>query len=407
MSPGHEIDYEALIDRAIRDFYPVKRLWAAGARLVCWILLEAAILSLAVWVRGFDNLQTLFHDTGQLVAAGLFISASIATASLALKSAIPGRGPTWPQLAITITLVAVAFAFQPAGRPFNAFVEAAPILILNLFGLAALPWLSLFWAVRRGVPMQPEVAGGAVGLAAFCFALVLCQIIGQPVRPPISAVALVLTFVALTALSALAGRFWLNWIARWQQQRVAAEVSTRKWGAFNAESVFPLALGSSIVGLLFVLNGASPRAMRIPDFDLAIESYEQALVDFHSNVPSTSMETMLTAYIEHGMPAYMWDFGPEGFKLVGGRWDPLPDGTPATYTWFRGTKGGVMCIFRQTDAFKPPLTARDEHHHFLFYRYRDFSLCLINVGGYGNFISVIAAPMPLDQFEHLVLAATL
>jgi hypothetical protein len=51
--------------------------------------------------------------------------------------------------------------------------------------------------------------------------------------------------------------------------------------------------------------------------------------------------------------------------------------------------------------------AREERRHLLFYRYRDFSFCLINVGGYGNFISVIAAPMPLKRFEHLVLAAIL
>ena len=66
-----------------------------------------------------------------------------------------------------------------------------------------------------------------------------------------------------------------------------------------------------------------------------------------------------------------------------------------------------MCLFRQTDAFNPPSLAHQEHHHLLFYRYRGFSFCLINVGGYGNFISVIAAPMPLKQLEHLVFAATL
>ena len=406
MLPEHEIDYEALINRSIKDFQPVKRLWPAGVRLVCWILLETAILSLAVWLRGYDSLRTLFHNHGQLVAAGLCISASIVTAFMALKSAIPGRELSWPQLAITIVVVAAAFGFELAGTPSNEIIEAAPPSILQLFGLAALPWLSLFLAVRRGVPLQPKVTGAAVGLAAFCFALALCQIISQPIRLPNSAIVLVLSCAAFIVLSALAGWFWLNWIACWQQKYVAAEISTNKWAALNAGTVFPLALGASIVALLFVLNPARHIA-RIPDFDLAIEGYERALVDFRPNIPSTSMETMLTAYVEHGMPAYMWDFGPEGFALVGGRWDPLPDGTPVTYTWFRGTKGGVMCMFRQTDAFNPPLLAHDEHHHLLFYRYRNFSLCLINVGGYGNFISVIAAPMPLKQFENLVLAATL
>ncbi len=105
------------------------------------------------------------------------------------------------------------------------------------------------------------------------------------------------------------------------------------------------------------------------------------------------------------MPAYMWDFGPEGFKLVGGRWQSLPDGTPVTYTWFHSVKGGVICMMRETDAFNPPPGAREEYHHLLFYQYRGFSLCLINIGGYGNFISVIAAPIPMRQFVALVLRA--
>jgi hypothetical protein len=407
MSPEHEIDYGALIDRSINDFEPVKRLWPAGLRLACWILLEAAILGPAVWLRGYANLPALLHDPGQLAAAGLFLSASIVAAFMALKSAIPGRAPSWPQLAITIAMVAGAFGFAWSGAPFAKLFAGAPTAMLRLFALGALPWLFLFWAVRRGVPTQPEVSGGTIGLAAFCFALALDQIIDQPgwianagLLPAVSCT------VAVTIVSALAGRWWLNWIARWQQP-VATEISNSIWAAFNVTSVFPLALAASIAALFFILISPGQHMARVPDFDLAIESYQHALADFRPNVPSASMETMLTAYVEHGMPAYMWDFGPEGFTLVGGRWAPLPDGTPATYTWFRGRKGGIMCMFRQTDAFNPPPLARDERHHLLFYRYRDFSLCLINVGGYGNFISVIAAPIPLKQFEHLVLAATL
>ena len=86
----------------------------------------------------------------------------------------------------------------------------------------------------------------------------------------------------------------------------------------------------------------------MPDFDLAIANYQQSLTDFHSNVPSISVETVLTAYIENGMPSYMWDFGPQGLQTrQGGRFEHLPDGSPVTYTWFRGTKAGVMCMFRQ------------------------------------------------------------
>jgi hypothetical protein len=67
------------------------------------------------------------------------------------------------------------------------------------------------------------------------------------------------------------------------------------------------------------------------------------------------------------MPSYMWDFGPAGFRLVGGRFDRLSDGTPVTYTWFRGRNGGVMCMLRSTNEFKPPSLAHEENRHLFFY----------------------------------------
>jgi hypothetical protein len=177
--------------------------------------------------------------------------------------------------------------------------------------------------------------------------------------------------------------------------------------SFSTRAAFPLAISFSILALVFALKGASETFARIPDFDLAIKNYERSLTEFRPNVPSSSIETVLTAYVENGMPAYMWDFGREGFKLVGGRLERLSDGTPLTYTWFRGAKGGVMCMFRQTDGFNPPSATHEEHHHLLFYEYRGFSVCLINVGGYGNFISVIVAAMPMERFVPLMLAAAL
>jgi hypothetical protein len=408
MSAGHEIDYRALFDRSIRDFQPARRLWPVGVRLLCWTLLEAAILAIAVSVRGPDNLRALLHNWGQLIVAGFFISSSIVAAFLALKSAIPARELTWQHLTIAFTILAAGFGLQQiTSRTDQALLQNAPLLMLQLCGFAALPWLSLFWAVRRAVPLQPEATGATVGLAAYCFAIGLYQILNQPVGVLTSGVLLAIPFSVAILLSALAGRFWLNWTARWQQERVSTGIPARKWSAVSGSAFFPLALGTSLVALALVLKGPWPPVERIPNFDLAIESYQRALATFHPNVPSSSIETMLTAYVEHGMPAYMWDFGAQGFKLVGGRWDLLPDGTPVTYTWFRGQQGGVICLFRQTDGFYPPQLAHEEHRRLLFYRYRDFSLCLINVGGYGNFISVIAAPMPLRQFERLVLAAAL
>ncbi len=409
MSQGHEIDYRALIDRSIKDFQPVKRLWPAGTRLAFWVLLETAILAIIAGFRGHDDLPGLIHNSGHVLATGLFIFASIPAAFLALRSAIPGREVAWSELLLLIAVVCatVAISFEPPASaiPFREFLHAGIISALQFFGLAALPWLALFWAVRRGVALQPAKTGALVGIAAFCFALATHGFISSGLPNPI--IWQLPSGILITAVSALAGTVWLNWIDCWQQERGAAEARTIKWTSFNAGTVFPLAISASIAALILVLKSPGDNFAPIPDFDLVIENYEQSLTGFRPNVPSGSIETMLTAYVEHGMPAYMWDFGPEGFKLVGGRWEPLPDGTPVTYTWFRGAKGGVICMFRQTDGFNPPSATHEEHRHLLFYKYRGFSVCLLNVGGYGDFISVIAAPMPMEHFVRLVIAAAL
>jgi negative regulator of sigma F NrsF-like protein len=408
MSPEDEIDYVALIDRSIKDFQPVKRLWPVGTRLTLWILLETAILALAAGFGGNDPAD-LTHDLGNLLAAGLLIFVSIVAAFLALRSAIPGREVTWSELLLLLAVLCLTFSinFEPlAGAiPSRESVRAGVVSTLQLLGLATPSWLALFWAVRRGVPLQPAKTGTLVGIAAFCFAIAANGFISSGLPRP--TMWLKLSGTLVTVVSAGAGAVWLNWIDRWQQDRDAAEAETIKWTPFNAGTVFPTAIIASIVALIFILKVTSENFAPIPDFDLAIENYERSLGGFRPNVPSSSIETVLTAYIEHGMPAYMWDFSPQGFKLVGGRWEHLPDGTPVTYTWFRGTKRGVICMFRQSYGFNPPSTIHEQHHHLLFYRYRGFSVCLSNVGGYGNFIGVIAAPMPMTQFVRLVLAAAL
>jgi hypothetical protein len=404
MSVGHNVDFERLIEGLITDFRPIRRLWPVGVRLACWLLFEAAILLLAVAIRGYGNLQALPHDQQRLIAIGLLLIASIAAAYLALKGAVPGRQVTWSQTGILIVLLVAAFGYTPGGR-VTEVPESLSIIIPQIFSLAALPWLCLFWAVRRGVPLQPEVTGAVIGVAAFCLAAALWQIADGSAPHPIAVLGLSCTGVIV--LSAIAGRRWLNWIALWHHEEAAAKRIQNRWEPFKLWPAFSLGLIASTAALILVVNSAGPPVGRVAEFDLAIESYQRAMQGFHPNVPSTSMETVLTAYVEHGMPAYMWDFGSQGFKLVGGRWASLPDGTPITYTWFRGTRGAVMCVFKQTEGFNPPSIAHDERHKLLFYRYRDFSFCLINVGGYGNFISVITAPMPLKRFEHLVLAAIL
>ena len=209
------------------------------------------------------------------------------------------------------------------------------------------------------MPSHPARTGGLVGLAAFCFALAEYQLL-----IPGAFQALLLQLLGggiITIVSAGAGAVWLDALRRWRTERQLPEAQDDGWVRLGARAVLPLACGVSIAALMLVLWNIQQSVLPIPDFDLAIEEYQQSLTGFHPNVPSGSVQAVLTAYIEHGMPSYMWDFGPQGFKLSGGRLEHLPDGTPVTYTWFGSAKGGVMCMFKQTDGFNPPSAAHEQH----------------------------------------------
>jgi hypothetical protein len=411
MSQGHEIDFKALIDRSIKDFQPVKKLWPAGLRLVLWVLLDIGILALVAVFRGSDNLGHLIDTSRELLGIAALFLTSIAAASMALRSAIPSHEITRSELILLISVVVAAFVINVTPSSgiltLREFLGDGATSTVRLLDLAALPWLALFWAVRRGVPTQPMATGALVGIAAFCFALATQHLALASNELPNPIAWQAFSGVVIVTASAYAGSHLLNWIYRWQMDAGAAEAPMARQTWFSSGAAFPLAAALGIAALIVVLQGPREDFVGVPDFDLAIMHYQQSLTAFHPNVPSHSIEAVLNAYVDHGMPVYMWDFGPQGFKLVGGRWEPLPDGTPATYTWFRGAKGGVMCMIRQTEGFNPPPAQHEEHHHLLFYRYKGFSVCLINVGGYGNDISVIVSPMAMRQFKHLVTGAVL
>lgn len=396
-----EIDYRVLIDRLIQDFRPVKRLWPIRIRLSLWILLEATIVAVATLLNGPSDATAVvyFHNYG-FDAAGFFL-VSIAAAWMALRNSIPGRETSATQLillAVGIIAAALIVQFEPLTQTLLSSDDFRSALGRQLT-FAALPWITLFWAARRAMPLRPRLTGGMIGMAASCFA-VAAELFSGPAYP-ITWELLIGTI--LTGLLVIAGAAWLDseWLWRKDGALSANRLAESAW--LGARVVFPVAAALAAGLLLLVLKAGTGADRPVPNFDLAIANYQQSLTNFHPNVPSGSLETVLTAYIERGMPSYMWDFGPQGFKLVGGRFEHLADGTPVTYTWFRAPKAGVMCMFRQTSGFEAPDTTHAERGHLLFYRYRGYSVCLINVGGYGDFVSVIVSPIPMRPFMRIVL----
>ena len=100
---------------------------------------------------------------------------------------------------------------EPArtGYPLGEFLQVGIGCALQTCVLAALPWIALWWAVKRGAPMRGAAAGALTGAAALLFAFALMRI-GCPIDEPLHLVTWhLLPALVLTALSALAGAAWL------------------------------------------------------------------------------------------------------------------------------------------------------------------------------------------------------
>jgi hypothetical protein len=403
MSEAHEFDYLAAIGRLAHDFRPIKRLWPVGFRLLCWILFDAAVAVL-VAILGGTSLAGVAR-VADFFSGAIFGVVGVGAAWLALRSAVPGREASLGELMLLLLAFGAAMVtalFESANFRFSAGFDGDLSSTWRWLGLATAPWLGLLCAAWRGVPVRPGRTGALLGLAAACIALVVDGLLFGDAASA-SATGVALFGVVIIVWSTAVGAIWLNPARRWKRYFRAWESPTLARFRVDTQWLLPVALAASVLIMTFSLRA---NFRPVPDFDLAIASYDRSLRDFHPNVPSASIDTVLTAYIENGMPAYMWDFGPEGFKLVGGRIERLPDGTPLAYTWFRGSHHGVMCLFRKVAVFIPPGATHQERDHMLFYRYKGFSVCMINVGSYGNFVSVIVAPMPMKDFIALVTTAT-
>jgi hypothetical protein len=430
MMESSEIRYDVLIDRVIGQLKPVKRLWPVSARLAVWMLLELGLLVAAVLLKRRPDLVEGLRDPQYLLELAIFASIGIIAAGLALRTAVPGRQVTSREV-ILIALAGLAGFLLMAREPMETgisltqFLSAGSISSLYMIALAAGPWLALFWAVRRGVPLYPQAAGGLIGVAAFSCALVASRMI-SPLDDPLYLLTWQLMPAALAVvLSALIAANWLDPQRIWAEaaqskgETVAAANPARADGrslrslaspgrssliAMGEQVSFGVALAAAVVLVVSFMRGQSQMTTLVPDFDLAIASYDRALTKFKPNVPSDSPAVLMKAYIEHGMPAYMWDFGRDGYRIAGGRFDPKPDGTPVTFTLYRGKRSDIMCMFRGIEGFNPPASAYQERRGYFFYSYRGYSICLNNIGGYGNFACVLVTQLRLSVFMRQVLA---
>lgn len=217
----HAERHRLLVEALAAAVRPVRPLWPARARLGLWLLLEALVLLWVATHTGNDFLRKLGHLDYALEVI-FFAGAATLAAMLALRLAVPGRraGPREVALSIVLVLIGIALVMvgEPArtGYPLGEFLRVGIGCALETCVLAALPWMAIWWAVKRGAPMRGAAAGGSTGAAALLFSFALMRI-GCPIDEPLHLLTWhLLPALVLTALSALAGAAWLGFRPRGQ-----------------------------------------------------------------------------------------------------------------------------------------------------------------------------------------------
>ena len=214
----HEEHHRALVERLAANLQPVRRLWPVRVRLGLWLVVQAALLA---WVASHtpNDFMRKLEAPRYLLEVALFAGVAILAAIIALRSAIPGRPVRTGELVITLALLMAGTGLlmtQPlrTGYPLSEFIRVGRLCAMQTCVLAAMPWIALWWAVKRGAPMRAGAAGLAVGAAAALLSFALMRL-----QCPNDERLHLLTWhllpaLLIAALSALAGMLWLRFRPR-------------------------------------------------------------------------------------------------------------------------------------------------------------------------------------------------
>jgi hypothetical protein len=203
---------KSLLDRLVADARPVRRLWPVPARLAVWLALVAGLWGSVAAILGWP-VDAHPHRWSLSAELLIVLTALVAWAGLALRSAVPDRAPPsrWIAAAMVLSLCPMLFWTNGAGPA--AFIAKGVPCALRTAALALLPCLALLWAVRRGAALAPRraaaLSGGAGFLVGYLLVRVLCS-----VDEPAHLLAWHAAPVALgVALAAAAGGWW---VAGWR-----------------------------------------------------------------------------------------------------------------------------------------------------------------------------------------------
>jgi hypothetical protein len=126
------------------------------------------------------DLATHLRSPQFLLELGLFVAGGQILAFLALSAAVPGREASRFRVGIGGAVIAAGIlllAREPSATYASGaeFVSAGIRCMCASLLFATLPWLTLFWAVRRGAVFARLKAGALVAGAALFFAFAIVR----------------------------------------------------------------------------------------------------------------------------------------------------------------------------------------------------------------------------------------
>ncbi len=183
--------------------------------------------------------------------------------------------------------------------------------------------------------------------------------------------------------------------------RADAQPSLRdRLGAVAPPSLHRASVGLTAIAaaVLFalVIRGWTSRRAPASDLDLVVQAFAASEQHFAPDPLCLSSGSVAAHYHSARMPAFIWNFEPLGFHLVGGRIGELTDGRPATLTLYRGAGGTIMCIRFHAPNFKLPPGGHPIAGDSYAYSYQGCSLVLtVN----NQWVCALVSHLPAAQFE--------
>ena len=177
VTPEH---HGALVDRLVQETTPIRPLWSVRTRLGVFATLALTAVVVVARLTARPDLSARLHDPAFLFELLALALATNFVALLALRNAVPGRSPSALETMLALSLVGVAaiasFA-QPAGPAlsFAAWFAVGWMCAARTLVVAALPWLLLLIAIRRGAPIHLSSAGAYAGATALLLATLVLR----------------------------------------------------------------------------------------------------------------------------------------------------------------------------------------------------------------------------------------